>query len=149
MTLTPASLLSPADREELDKAQAKWLEEQEKYEETHLGNFRRIYPCKNHERYDKFFHSSGSLYQETAAFKARSECARSVQPVEARVFKIHYIKCIGLITIHLLCLMQSRDAPQTGSCVLLRAPQAAARGNRSQTGATRPDAQQEERRSAS
>ena len=64
-------------REELDKAQARWLEEQEKYEETHLGNFRRIYPCKHAaERYDRFFHSSGSLYQETAAFKARSECAR-------------------------------------------------------------------------
>ena len=82
--LDPPVFALRADREELDKAQAKWLEEQEKYEETHLGNFRRIYPCKNHERYDKFFHSSGSLYQETAAFKARSECARSVQPVASR-----------------------------------------------------------------
>ena len=64
-------------REELDKAQAKWLLEQDKYEETHLGNFRRVFPTEsNGEKYEKFFHSSGSLYQETAAFKARSECAR-------------------------------------------------------------------------
>ena len=64
-------------REELDKAQAKWLVEQDKYEETHLGNFRRVFPTANNsEKYEKFFHSSGSLYQETAAFKARSECAR-------------------------------------------------------------------------
>ncbi|ELU05410.1 hypothetical protein CAPTEDRAFT_124734, partial [Capitella teleta] len=63
-------------REDFDKAQAKWLEELERYEDSHLGNMRRIYPGENTERYDKYFQSSGSLYQETAAFKARSECAR-------------------------------------------------------------------------
>ena len=41
-----------------------------------MGNFRRIYPCAGFEKYDKFFHSSGTLFQETAAFKARSEMAR-------------------------------------------------------------------------
>ena len=64
------------DREELDKAMEKWMEEQEKYEENHLGNFRRIYPREDSAKYEKYFQSSGSLYQETAAFKARSECAR-------------------------------------------------------------------------
>jgi len=54
------------------------MEEQTKYEDCHLGNFRRIYPSEGSDKYDKFFHSSGSLYQETASFKARSECARSV-----------------------------------------------------------------------
>ena len=62
-------------REELDKAQLKWIEELAKYEDSHLGNFRRIYPGEGHEKYEKFFQNSGSLYQETAAFKARSECA--------------------------------------------------------------------------
>ena len=66
-------------REELDKVQQKWYEDSLKYEEAHLGNFRRIYPAEGTEKYDKFFQSSGSLYQETAAFKARSECARYVQ----------------------------------------------------------------------
>ena len=64
-------------REDQDRVAQKWMEEQTKYEEAHLGNFRRIYPSEGSEKYDKFFHSSGSLYQETASFKARSECARS------------------------------------------------------------------------
>ncbi len=65
-------------REDLDKAQQKWQEDSMKYEDAHLGNFRRIYPAENTEKYDKFFQTSGSLYQETAACKARSECARFV-----------------------------------------------------------------------
>lgn len=64
------------NREDLDRAQAKWLDELSRYEDAHMGNMRRIYPAENTEKYDKYFHSSGSLYQETAAFKARSECAR-------------------------------------------------------------------------
>lgn len=63
-------------REDLDRAQQKWLEEQARYEDKHMGNYRRIYPAEGMEKYEKFFHNSGSLYQETAAFKARSECAR-------------------------------------------------------------------------
>jgi len=66
-------------REDQDRVAQRWMEEQTKYEDAHLGNFRRIYPSDDSEKYDKFFHSSGSLYQETASFKARSECARSVR----------------------------------------------------------------------
>ncbi len=66
-------------REEIDKAQLKWAEELAQYEDEHVGNFRRIYPpVDGTEKYEKYFHSSGSLYQETAAFKARSEAARQV-----------------------------------------------------------------------
>ncbi len=60
----------------MDKAQARWIEDLAKYEDAHLGNFRRIFPEENVEKYEKFFQNSGSLYQETAAFKARTECAR-------------------------------------------------------------------------
>ncbi|KAI0235683.1 Tubulin polyglutamylase TTLL13P [Lamellibrachia satsuma] len=63
-------------REELDRAQQKWMAELDRYEKAHMGNFRRIYPEEGSEKYDKFFHNSGSLYQETAACKARSMCAR-------------------------------------------------------------------------
>jgi tubulin polyglutamylase TTLL6/13 len=63
-------------REELELAQAQYQEYVERYENNHMGNFRRIYPCAGFEKYDKFFHSSGTLFQETAAFKARSEMAR-------------------------------------------------------------------------
>ena len=63
-------------REELDLAQQQYIESLDKYENSHLGNFRRIYPNPGTEKYEKFFHSSGTLFQETAAFKARSELAR-------------------------------------------------------------------------
>ncbi|XP_052697231.1 tubulin polyglutamylase ttll6-like isoform X27 [Crassostrea angulata] len=71
-------------REELEIAQAQYLEVLERYENNHLGNFRRIYPNPGYEKYEKFFHSSGSLFQETAAFKARSEMARQQRDEIAR-----------------------------------------------------------------
>ena len=39
---------------------------------------RRIYPQNNEEKYVKFFENSCSLFTETAASKARIECARCV-----------------------------------------------------------------------
>jgi len=63
-------------KEELEAAQTVYIEQLERYENNHLGNFRRIYPLPGSEKYDKFFHSSGTLFQETAAFKARQEMAR-------------------------------------------------------------------------
>ncbi|KAL5005179.1 hypothetical protein ScPMuIL_018635, partial [Solemya velum] len=63
-------------KEELEQAQAVYIESLERYENNHMGNFRRIYPYPGCEKYDKFFNSSGTLFQETAAFKARSELAR-------------------------------------------------------------------------
>ena len=65
-------------REELEVAQQQYLEQLERYENNHMGNFRRIFPTPGCEKYDKYFHSSGTLFQETAAFRARSELARSV-----------------------------------------------------------------------
>lgn len=47
-----------------------------KYEDTHLGDFRRVYPNGNEEKYEKYFENSGSLFQETTASKARTECSR-------------------------------------------------------------------------
>ncbi|CAB4044220.1 Hypothetical predicted protein [Paramuricea clavata] len=47
-----------------------------KYEDTHLGGFRRVYPNGNEEKYEKYFENSGSLFQETTASKARTECSR-------------------------------------------------------------------------
>ncbi|XP_053320939.1 tubulin polyglutamylase TTLL13-like [Spea bombifrons] len=65
-----------ARREQLENTQAEWLEQVEKYEDCHLGGYRRIYPSDGTEQYEKFFKHSGSLFQETAASKAREECAR-------------------------------------------------------------------------
>ncbi|XP_033634815.1 tubulin polyglutamylase ttll6-like isoform X1 [Asterias rubens] len=47
-----------------------------KFEDEHLGGFTRIYPREGCDKYDKYFQHSGSLFQETAASKARGECAR-------------------------------------------------------------------------
>ena len=64
------------DRREDDQDNTADLETLTKYEDKHLGNFRRIYPEGNEEKYKSFFENSCSLFQETAASKARSECAR-------------------------------------------------------------------------
>ncbi|KAJ1135599.1 hypothetical protein NDU88_002037 [Pleurodeles waltl] len=53
-----------------------WLEQVELHEEKNMGGFRRIYPTKDAEKYEKFFQQSSSIFQETAASKARGQCAR-------------------------------------------------------------------------
>ncbi|XP_071844450.1 tubulin polyglutamylase ttll6-like isoform X5 [Apostichopus japonicus] len=63
-------------KEEFEESQATAAEVQLKFEDAHVGNFRRIFPCEDSEKYDKYFQHSGSLFQETAASKARGECAR-------------------------------------------------------------------------
>nr|XP_014340384.1 PREDICTED: tubulin polyglutamylase TTLL13 isoform X1 [Latimeria chalumnae] len=66
----------PSKREQYESSQAAWLEQAEKYENKHLGGYRRIYPQVGSEKYDWFFKHSSSLFQETVASKAREECAR-------------------------------------------------------------------------
>ncbi|XP_051837056.1 tubulin polyglutamylase TTLL13 isoform X2 [Antechinus flavipes] len=62
-------------REQMESSNAAMLD-QEKYENSHLGGYRRIYPGPDSEKYAPFFKHNGSLFQETAASKAREECAR-------------------------------------------------------------------------
>ncbi|KAM4826431.1 tubulin polyglutamylase TTLL13-like isoform 3-T3 [Thomomys bottae] len=62
-------------REQMESTQAAMLD-QERYEDSHLGGYRRIYPGPDSEKYEPFFKHNGSLFQETAASKAREECAR-------------------------------------------------------------------------
>ncbi|KAJ4940623.1 hypothetical protein JOQ06_026920 [Pogonophryne albipinna] len=65
-----------ARSEEMRQCQAAMVEQMERYEGKHLGGFKRIYPREGGEKYDKYFKHSSSLFQETAASKAREECAR-------------------------------------------------------------------------
>ncbi|CAI5792536.1 tubulin polyglutamylase TTLL13-like isoform X1 [Podarcis lilfordi] len=65
-----------ARREQLESSQAAWLAQAEKYESSHLGGYRKIFPSRGTEKYNPFFKHSGSLFQETVASKAREECAR-------------------------------------------------------------------------
>ncbi|XP_053319744.1 tubulin polyglutamylase TTLL13-like [Spea bombifrons] len=60
----------------LEDNQAACMEQAEKYEDSHLGGYRRVYPSDGTEQYEKFFQQCSSLFQETAASKARKDCAR-------------------------------------------------------------------------
>lgn len=72
-------LRCPTRYEELRQCQAATVEQTERYEAKHPGGFKRIYPREGGEKYDKYFKHSSSLFQETAASKARVECARYTQ----------------------------------------------------------------------
>ncbi|XP_018426949.1 PREDICTED: tubulin polyglutamylase TTLL6 [Nanorana parkeri] len=74
--LLQRNLPKETKREQFETSQAVWLEQVEKYEDSHLGGYHRIYPQGKGDKYEKFFKHSGSLFQETAASKAREECAR-------------------------------------------------------------------------
>jgi len=64
-------------REEQEDLAQQWQKEIEKWEDQHMGNYRRIYPIPEiTEKYEKFFTQSGTLYSETAASKARIEQAK-------------------------------------------------------------------------
>ncbi|KAJ8264676.1 hypothetical protein GJAV_G00152400, partial [Gymnothorax javanicus] len=65
-----------ARNEELRQSQAASIEQMQRYEAKNLGRFRRIFPREGGEKYERFFKHSSSLFQETAASKAREECAR-------------------------------------------------------------------------
>ncbi|KAJ8284539.1 hypothetical protein COCON_G00033890 [Conger conger] len=65
-----------ARSQELRQSQAASIEQMQRYEAKNLGGFRRIFPREGGEKYERFFKHSSSLFQETAASKAREECAR-------------------------------------------------------------------------
>ncbi len=64
------------NREELDEVLAEWLKVIEKWEDAHMGNYRRVYPAPGYEKYDKFYNNTGTLFSETAASRARIEQAK-------------------------------------------------------------------------
>ncbi|KAK1117906.1 hypothetical protein K0M31_015577 [Melipona bicolor] len=54
-----------------------YLQKQFKWEDEHVGNFRKIYPCSDSEKYQPFFRQTSiSVYQDTAASRAREEASR-------------------------------------------------------------------------
>lgn len=64
--------------EELKTTQQNYLESLKKHEEKYMGGFRRIYPADGEDKYSRFFENSCSLFQTTAAAKAREEAAKFV-----------------------------------------------------------------------
>lgn len=78
--------------EELRQSQAASMEQMQKYEAKHMGGFRRIFPREGGEKYEKYFQHSSSLFQETAASKAREECARCAH-TSCHFAEIHEPNC--------------------------------------------------------
>lgn len=67
------------------KVDDKSFIENHKWEDEHMGNFRRVYPCDNDGKYDAFFKQSNtSMFQDTAASRAREEASK-LQREEATV----------------------------------------------------------------
>ncbi|KZC11699.1 Tubulin polyglutamylase TTLL13 [Dufourea novaeangliae] len=61
----------------LDKQEEDFLGRQFQWEDEHIGNFRRIYPSKDMEKYEPFFkQNSISVFQDTVASRAREEASR-------------------------------------------------------------------------
>lgn len=60
-----------------EKMEKDHLRRQFNWEDTHMGNFRRIYPCHDENKYQYFFmQNTLSVFQDTAASRARDEASR-------------------------------------------------------------------------
>ncbi|CAF0988942.1 unnamed protein product [Adineta ricciae] len=81
-------------REEQEDLAQQWQKEIEKWEDEHMGNYRRIYPIPEvTEIYDKYFLQAGTLYSETAASKARSELAKAqIDELQKKQEKMNFFK---------------------------------------------------------
>ncbi|XP_051927652.1 tubulin polyglutamylase ttll6 [Hippocampus zosterae] len=74
-----ASQSRAARSEELHKCKAATVQQMERYENKHLGGFRRIFPREGADMYDKFFMQGSSLVPTTEASRARQECSRQLR----------------------------------------------------------------------
>lgn len=67
---TAASMKSERNENDYTQRQFQW-------EDDHMGNFRRIYPCFDEDKYQSFFTQNAlSVFQDTVASKAREEASR-------------------------------------------------------------------------
>lgn len=54
-----------------------YVQRQFQWEDDHMGNFRRIYPCSGEDKYQAFFTQNAlSVFQDTVASRAREEASR-------------------------------------------------------------------------
>ncbi|XP_012055095.1 PREDICTED: tubulin polyglutamylase TTLL13-like [Atta cephalotes] len=54
-----------------------YMQRQFQWEDDHMGNFRRIYPCFDEDKYQSFFtQNTFSIFQDTVTSRAREEASR-------------------------------------------------------------------------
>lgn len=60
-----------------EKNENDYMQRQFQWEDHHMGNFRRIYPCLGEDKYQSFFTQNAlSVFQDTVASRAREEALR-------------------------------------------------------------------------
>lgn len=70
-----------SERDEDDYAQRQF-----QWEDDHMGNFRRIYPCSGEDKYQPYFTQNAlSVFQDTVASRAR-EVASRIEREENEVY---------------------------------------------------------------
>ncbi|XP_076176739.1 tubulin polyglutamylase TTLL13-like isoform X2 [Ptiloglossa arizonensis] len=80
----------------LDKPEEDYLQKQFKWEDDHAGNFRRIYPCNDNEKYQPFFkQNSTSVFQDTVASRAREEASRMQKETETKIKELGIKKIVA------------------------------------------------------
>jgi tubulin polyglutamylase TTLL6/13 len=81
-------------KDDKEETQQQYEERTKKYEDKHMGGFRRIYPENGNEAYYEQFYTDGvSLFTETAASKARQMCAKlQREQIESKQRELDQIK---------------------------------------------------------
>ncbi|XP_071643171.1 tubulin polyglutamylase TTLL13-like isoform X2 [Temnothorax longispinosus] len=70
--INDTAALMKSERNEND-----YMQRQFQWEDDHMGNFRRIYPCFDKDKYQPFFTQNAlSVFQDTVASRAREEASR-------------------------------------------------------------------------
>lgn len=70
--INDTTALMKSERNEND-----YVQRQFQWEDDHMGNFRRIYPCFDKDKYQPFFTQNAlSVFQDTVASRAREEASR-------------------------------------------------------------------------
>jgi len=60
-----------------ERNENNYVQRQFQWEDDHMGNFRRIYPCFDEDKYQPFFTQNVlSVFQDTVASRAREEMSR-------------------------------------------------------------------------
>ncbi|XP_032667080.1 uncharacterized protein LOC116842259 [Odontomachus brunneus] len=104
-----------------EKNENDYTQRQFKWEDEHTGNFRRIFPCPDEDKYRPFFTQSAlSVFQDTVASRAREEASRiQREENELKVREEERKRISGKWSEHKIS-PESPSAPKKLHCTLLR-----------------------------
>ncbi|KAG5321224.1 TTL13 polyglutamylase, partial [Pseudoatta argentina] len=96
-----------------DRNENNYMQRQFQWEDDHMGNFRRIYPCFDEDKYQSFFTQNAlSVFQDTMASRAREEASRiEREENELKAKEEERKRIVGKWNEQKLCL-ESSNAPK-------------------------------------